>query len=152
MKAATLWMWTPAVFLVATVAFGAWRVHVALDDPHHAAVENPYQSGERWDEHQAALATSLALGYQTSLEMIAPGQLELRIQDSQGAAVSNLVGELRGFHNGYPKAIETVRWEEQEPGVYRATVEASRPGLWKWHAKEDDGPWLEDFKLHISAP
>lgn len=152
MKAATLWMWTPAVFLVATVAFGAWRVHVALDDPHHGAVENPYQDGERWDEHQAALAASMALGYQASLDMIAPGRLELRIQNSKGEAVSNLLGELRGFHNGYPQAIEAVRWEEKEPGVYRAVVDASRPGLWKWHAQEDDGPWQENFKLHISAP
>jgi len=152
MKAATLWMWTPAVFLVATVAFGAWRVHVALDDPHHGAVENPYQSGERWDEHQAALAASMALGYQSTLQFTAPGTLELRVQDREGKAVTGLVGELAGFHNGYPQAIETVRWEEQEAGVYRAAVQASRPGLWKWHAKEDDGPWFKDFKLHISAP
>lgn len=152
MKPGTLWMWTPVVILTATVAFGAWRWHVAVDDPHHGAVAHPYQDGENWDQHQAEAAARNALAWQSSLDNPAPDLLVLTLKDTQGKAITGLLGTLQGFHNGYPQAIETVPWQEQEDGVYHATVQASRAGLWKWRAQAKDSAWFQDFKLHVAAP
>jgi len=155
-RAGIMWMWTPVVILTATVVFGAWRMHVALDDPHFGTVEHPYEDGEHWDQHQAALAARNALGWQAELSAAPEGGLLLTIHDAQGAALLGVRGELSGFHNGFPQDILAVPLEELGDGRYLARVAPHRPGLWRWHARTDAltadaAPWFEDFKLHVDA-
>ncbi|MHC4838745.1 MAG: FixH family protein [Planctomycetota bacterium] len=148
MKAATLWMWTPAALLIATVAFGAWRVQVALDDPHHAAVATPYKDAQDWDQHLAALAARDALGWSSSLVAAAEGGLLLTLADADGTPLTGLAGTASGFHNGYPSQPLAAAWTERGEGVYHLDVAPARPGLWRWKVEASTQGWFEEFRLH----
>jgi len=150
-RAGIMWMWTPVVILTATVVFGAWRIQVALDDPHFGTVEHPYQDGEHWDQHQAAVAARDALGWQAALVVATDGSLLLTLHDAQGEPVAGGAGQLSGFHNGYPQAVQSLPLEALGGGKYRMQPAIGRSGLWRWHLTLDDSPYFQDFKLHLDA-
>jgi len=153
MKAETAWKWMPAVVLFATVVFAAWRIQLALGDPHFAAVENYYEKAEDWDAHMQEVRSSQALGWKVHLQTVhaaAEGlqKVVFEVQDVDGKAVEGLSAELKAFHNAYPKDAVSTSLIEETAGSYSTAIPLRRSGVWRWQLRLTRGEdlWLGDLK------
>lgn len=158
MKPETAWKWMPAFVLLATVVFAVWRIQVAVSDPHFGAVDQAYEKGARWDDHQARLQASEALGWQVGLtpgSVVAEGPSTsiLSIRDADGKVLLGLSGQVSAFHNAYPGQVYQAELVQLDVGNYAFDLPLSRAGLWRWQVElELDGKqWFGEFKEPISG-
>lgn len=157
MNPATFWKLVPVVLLGSTVAFGAWRVAVVLDDPSFAVEEDYYERGEHWDDEIAARAASAALGWNVTLEAeaVAVGdggedRLVLVVGNTEGP-VTGLTGEVQAFHNADPAHPREAVVEELGDGRYRFGLDVHRPGLWQWRVvlRRGDQTWRGTLRREV---
>ena len=146
MSAATAWKWMPATLLFLTVVFAAWRIQLALGDPHFAAVDDYYGRAADWDTHMQELRASDALGWKMTVQATRADaehvqEVRFRLHDAQGVPVSGMEGQLTAFHNAYPKQRVVQELQEEAPGTYRVSMLIARAGIWNWqfrlHRSED---------------
>ena len=158
MKPETAWKWMPAAILGATFIFGVWRVMVAVDDPHFAAVENAYEKGGNWDMHRAEVRASEALGWKISLT---PGaaqaegsvQSTLLIHSPDGAALGGVSGEVVAFHNGYPQQLYSAEIVASAPGQYSFEMPLHLAGYWRWQLRlqRGDDLWVGELRETVAS-
>lgn len=144
MSAATAWKWMPASLLFLTVVFAAWRIQLALGDPHFAAVDDYYGQAADWDTHMAEVHASNALGWKVELQPThADGanaqEVRFELHDAEGVPLSGVEGELTAFHNAYPKQQVVLALEEEAPGTYRVRMHLPRSGIWNWQFRLHHG-------------
>ncbi len=159
MKAETAWKWMPAVLLGLTLVFAAWRVQLALGDPHFAAVEDYYQKSMDWDEQQRLRQASQDLHWAVVLLPVRPrsegvSEVEFQVQDQNGQPVEGVQGSLRAFHNGYPsQAVECIL-QPIPGGRLRAKITFHHFGLWRWqlNLEKGDARWIGDLREYVNLP
>ena len=154
MDPATRWKLVPVAVLLPTVVFAAWRVHLALDDPHFAVPDDYYEQGKDWQAELERRAAAAELGWQADLEpgtIEGGGGVELRLLDAEGRPVSGAEGTLRAFQNAYPADVQELAWVEAEPGVYCAEVALARTGVWRWQLllARGDEAWQADLREEV---
>ncbi|MHC4824043.1 MAG: FixH family protein [Planctomycetota bacterium] len=147
MSAATAWKWMPFSLLLLTVLFAAWRIELALNDPHFAAVDDYYRQAADWDKHMEEVRTSQALGWRMTLSPVRADDRQVQdvlfsLQDAEGNPVPGVTGELTAYHNAYPKQRVVIDLEGLESGTYRARVLLDRPGIWNWQFRLHRGEQL----------
>ena len=156
MDPATRWKLVPVAVLLPTVLFAAWRIAVALDDPHFAVAEDYYVAAEDHDALVAARRAAAALGWEAELAAPALGAevVELTLRDGAGAPLAGAAGTLRAFHNAYPGQAREVAWEELGEGRYRAAVALDRPGQWRFDLRFTQGEdaWTAELREGDYAP
>lgn len=149
-----LWAWVPVLLLGSSVAFGAWRVAVILDDPSFAAEDRAYERGLEWDAELERRAASAALGWTVSVQPPpagGTGGLSVRVADRAGAPVAGLRGRVEGFHNAHPRELVEAALVERAPGEFAAAVIPRLPGLWQWRIalEGESGAWTGVVRAEV---
>lgn len=149
-----LWAWVPALLLGSSLAFGAWRVAVILDDPSFAAEDRAYERGQAWDAELEQRAATVALGWQ--VEIVPPaagaaGDLLVRVRNRDGVPVVGLRGRVEAFHNARPSELLEAALAEREAGLLVASAKPARAGLWQWRIvlEGEAGSWTGTLRAEV---
>jgi nitrogen fixation protein FixH len=133
---ARFWAWVPALLLGSMLLGLGTLAHIAIDDPHFALEPNYYDKAVHWDRTRAEASDSRALGLRVSSSAPSVGadgsaELELRVLDAKGAPFASAAVEVDAFPNAFATRRQHVTLREAAPGVYRAKLEHTVPGLWE---------------------
>jgi hypothetical protein len=132
----SIWAWVPALLLGSMLAGLGTLAYLAIDDPHFALEPNYYDKAVHWDRAREQARQTDALGLQLSLAplRLSPSrnvELELRITDRAGLALSGAEVRLQAFPNAYAQRSQTLVLTPGAPGTYRGTLANGTIGLWE---------------------
>lgn len=109
----------------------------ALTDPSFAVVPDYYNKALKWDEDAAHQQQSDALGWSSNVEFGAQDnsttmrQLIVTIANSTGDPIQGANLSATVFHPSRSNDIQSISFEEIEPGRYVGVFEPTRIGFWE---------------------
>jgi nitrogen fixation protein FixH len=152
-----LWPWVPAILLVSLIGTQLTVLASVLGDPAFATEPDYYQKAVDWDAHRAREQESQALGWNARVrwdERDAANlrSLHLELTAADGSAVPGAQVHVVAFHNA--RAAQPLELEplESSPGVYSATFEGHRPGLWELRIEATRGREAFETTLRHELP
>ena len=143
--------WTCVIcgFFAIDFAVAAIAISMVAGDPSFRSIPGYGERAVAWDVRQEGKRTSKELGWSVRLKRVEPSRdaIEVVVKDAANEPVIGGRGAVRMFH--FTRVAEQMRGElvEIEPGVYRATIDVSKPGRWQMdlelHADGDRNFWDE---------
>jgi len=132
----SFWAWVPALLLGSMLVGLGTLAYIAIDDPSFALEPNYYDKAVHWDQSQAALRESDALGLELTLAPLtiaSDGQVKLELAVNARGGLSFTGAEVRveAFPNAFASRIAQVTLRETAPGVYTGELPHGIPGLWE---------------------
>jgi nitrogen fixation protein FixH len=141
---AGIWPWVPALLLVSLLGTQLAVLSSALDDPAFATEPDYYRKALDWDMQQSRARASQALGWVARARAdgatLAAQTVSVSITDAQGAAVSGAALRATAFPNTRAGQARELSFREVSPGLYRAELGATRPGIWELRCSAARGP------------
>lgn len=134
------WTWPVAVgvLLAAGVGANVLLMMFAVDDPSFSVEPDYYAKAVHWDEHQALLRQSAALGWSAAID-VAPveittgrARVTIRLLDRDRRPVDGATISLRAFHNARASHVVTGTFVEGADHRYEAELPIRKPGLWEF--------------------
>lgn len=134
------WLWTGGIIAFFGIQAVIWAIAITLttNDPSHAIVADYEKSSLSWDQSQAILKQSQALGWQTELTVSRTasltGEREIRLQllDRAGRPIEVAEVNLEIFHYAQAAIVHQVQLQPQGQGVYAGKLPMQRSGYWRF--------------------
>ncbi|HWA74016.1 MAG TPA: FixH family protein [Polyangiaceae bacterium] len=126
------WAFLPVLLLAASLAGVGTMATIAARDPSFSLERDYYDRAVHWDREQAQAAENQRLGYQLSLRVSGPGEVEVSLADRQGGELRGAVLRAEAFSNARAANVQKLSFLEAADGTYRARIDAPRPGLWEF--------------------
>lgn len=141
----SLWAWVPALLLGSMLIGLGTLAYIAIDDPSFALEPNYYDKAVHWDQSQAALRESQALGLELALaplSIAADGQitLELSVNVQGGAPFADAEVQVTAFPNAFAGQMQQLTLREAAPGRYTGVLPRGVAGLWELRLAVRRGP------------
>ncbi len=132
------WLWPGIIVGILSVHTIACLVvvYIATSDPTHAVIPNYHEKALAWDQQQAKVRASSALGWtceiETALEADMLGERSVRIsmKDAAGEPITGAAVKLQTYHHARSGDVVDAEFGEGAPGEYVAMVTMRKPGLW----------------------
>lgn len=153
------YLWTGFILAFFMIQAILWSVAITLtaNDTSHAVVDDYEQKAVRWDQSQAAMRASEALGWRAKLEALPDPDLpnvrtiELTLTESDRGPVEIQAVSLNAFHTGHAAEVQTLILESIGPGIYAGNLRVREFGQWKFSGHIDVGQdhFLLDQRIWI---
>jgi len=123
--------------LALNAVIALWLVVRAVNDPSFAAESNAYEKAVRWDEHLAQLKFNEQLGWRAAIRIERAGEMRhdlvIDLKDAAGDGLDGANLKVETFHHARAASVAqiTLAPDPATPGVYRAAMNVTRPGLWQ---------------------
>lgn len=136
MKRGMQWPIGIAAVLLLSAGSNIWVAMIAARDESFAVEPDYYQKAVHFDDEMALRAQSERLQWHVapSLDLGTPGKagtVAATITDSTGAPIRGATVQLLAMHNARASHQLTATLAESGDGVYRAPLDAERPGEWE---------------------
>ena len=154
------WMCVIGGFFAIDFTIAAIAICMAAGDPSFRSIPGYGERAVAWDIRQERKNSSRDLGWKVAVHRVKPNHnaIEVVVRDAADNPVTGCKGSIQIFH--FTRVAEQFRGEltEIEPGVYRASINVSKPGRWQMHLEiQADGNrnfwdeqtlnWFESPKL-----
>ena len=112
-------------------------MHLAIGDPAGAVVPDYHNRALNWDATRRTHETAGRLGWEVTFEAsdVADDRgmraIELKIVDSEGAAIDDLVINGNLYHHAHADHVSPVSLKSVGEGKYLTLAPAARPGIWQ---------------------
>ena len=132
------WVWVPVGLLVASTLGVGSLAMIAVQDPNFALEPKYYEKALHWDRTQAQAADNERLRYRVELvsEIAADERgnatLRVRITDANGREVDHATVRATAFANAFAGQQTMLEFQQTEPGLYSAQLNARHLGLWEF--------------------
>lgn len=126
------WIAIIVAFFLAQAVLWTFAIVTVASDPSHAVVANYDARALDWDAQRARAQ----IGWQATVELDRTHAL-VRIVDADGAPVQAEHIELAIFHKAEAAHRQSLALHTIAPGVWEASVELRRPGLWQLELTAD---------------
>ena len=154
------WPWIAVALLGGHATLICVAVTLAVGRVGQTGVQpDYYQRAVAWDDRQAALRASEALGWSVACDTTlgntdAPGDLIVTLHDADGAPLTGATIDVDLYH-----AVRTDRRTASAPiptdtpGEYRAHPTLQTPGLWRVEIRVTHGEyvWVGEFTQQLGA-
>jgi len=145
-------LWTGGIIAFFSIQAVIWAIAITLttNDKSHAVVADYEKSTLSWDQSQAILQRSQAMGWTAELA-IAPiasvtgeREITLRLHDRNQQPVQVSAINLEVFHYAQAAIVHSVKLLPQGAGVYAGKLQMQRSGYWKFSTVIDhpDGQFI----------
>lgn len=128
----------------------------ATRDPSFAVEPDYYDKAVRWEETQEQTAANAELGWVASCSATreAPSdhvRLELTLKDRGSAPLRGVKASAVVFASARAAERFEITFVEHEPAMYRAMLDAPRPGVWRvrLRAVADGAIFTSEFDLSV---
>ena len=152
------WGWPVGIVIALALSAGAniAFMMVARSDQAFAIEPDYYEKSVRWDEAMAQERHNVELGWGavaalTLARADAPGEIAITLRDREGTAVGGAHVSIVAMHNARASQRHQVDLSEREPGLYRAALDARRPGEWEIRVTADRPPYHFTQALRLSV-
>jgi nitrogen fixation protein FixH len=154
------WGWPIGIAAVLALSAGAniAIMVVAKQDEAFAIEPAYYEKALRWDDTMAQERRNLALGWDASATMVlarpgTPGALDIALSDRTGLPIDSAVVSVEAMHNARASQRYHAVLAEAEPGTYRASMDAHRPGEWEVRvtAQRAGDRFTQTLRLSVAA-
>jgi len=132
----TLWMLLPVALLVTSVSGWLWMVSIAVDDPGFALEPDYYKKSSSYDDVMSQQARNSQLGHQVQVVSFSvldteTAELIVQVKDREGRGIDGAEVTAEGLFVGRAFRIQESAFVGRGDGVYVATFNEPRPGLWE---------------------
>lgn len=132
----TLWMLLPVALLVTSVSGWLWMVSIAVDDPGFALEPDYYKKSSSYDDVMSQQARNSQLGYQVQIVSFSvldteTAELIVQVKDREGRGIDDATVTAEGLFVGRAFRIQESTFASRGDGVYAATFNEPRAGLWE---------------------
>ena len=136
MKRGMQWPIGIAIILLVSAGSNIWVALIASKDEAFAVEPDYYQKAVHFDDEMALRAESQRLGWHVTptLDLGTPGKagaVAATLTDSAGTPIRGATVQLLAMHNARASHQLTATLAESGDGVYRAPLDAERPGEWE---------------------
>jgi len=136
MKRGMQWPIGIALVLILSAGSNIWVAMIASRDESFAVEPEYYQKAVHFDDEMALREASYRLGWHLtpSLALGSPsreGTVSAALTDSAGTPIRGATVQLLAMHNARASHQLTATLAEVGDGVYRAPLDAERPGEWE---------------------
>ncbi len=143
------WIW-PAIIVgllaVHTLAM-LIVIMIATNNPSEAVVSDYHAKAVAWDEHQAQVRASEALGWTVAVEaspqpdLLNQRTVRISLKDADANPLTDAKVHLKAYHHARAADIKEADVEERAPGEYIVMIDMRRNGMWAFeieaHKDED---------------
>jgi nitrogen fixation protein FixH len=119
-------------FFALDIAIAVIAISMAAGDPSFRSIPGFGERSVAWDQRRALKEAWNNQGWQVRVSRVAPKMdgIEIVIKSESGEPVSGCTGYVTLFH--FTRVARQFRETliEVEPGLYRASVDVAKPGMW----------------------
>jgi hypothetical protein len=135
-KGALFWMLVPVILLGVSSAGWLTMVSIAVDDPGFAVERDYYKKASNYDEVISQRGDNERLGWRATVigfEISPNGTagLSVSLKNAEGEAITGARVRVEAFPNARAAQVQDVVLAEGSAGVYRASFDRPRVGLWE---------------------
>ena len=127
------WICVICGFFAIDFTIAAIAISMAAGDPSFRSIPGYGERAVAWDVRQERKSASRNLGWKVEVKRVAPNRnaSEVIVRDAANDPVTGCKGSIQMFH--FTRVADQLRGEltEIEPGVYRASIDVSKPGRWQ---------------------
>lgn len=146
MKPGALWPWVIGGALVLHVVVSLGVVFFAASDASYAIEEDYYDKAINWDKKRAQDQLNDELDWSLAFAVAPPAvpgerpKLDVRLADANGESLTGATIALETFHKASSGDIIRIAIPpSEEAGLYTASPEMRRNGLWELRFTVDHG-------------
>ncbi len=150
------WALLPVGLLVGLMTIQIVMLMISTNDPGFAVEPDYYQKAVNWDEQQAELRRSAALGWETKLSVAPPSELgqatlSVNVNDRRGIPLGGAQVLVSAFHNARAAQVHELQLSETSDGHYAGVLQARRPGIWEFRLRvlRDGQTFLRTQQLEL---
>jgi nitrogen fixation protein FixH len=155
-RAGRRWIVAVVGLLILQMGLTLYGVGYAIRGGKSAAVEDDYYNKAlHWDDHEALVRASAALGWKAQVTVgdaaTTEGDHALMIQlnDATGKALEGAQINVAYFHHAAPLDLQQVTLKATGGGMYAASAPLKREGIWEFritiHRPQDCGCGTDTF-------
>lgn len=152
-----MWPALVVMLLLIPVLADAFLIYKVQSDPSFSVEEDYYQKALNWDAKMAQDRANATLGWEASAVTMAQDNgkrlLRLGLTDSTGAPVEAASIEVVVFHNARYKRRQTVTLSAVGDGVYQASLNMAKPGIWELRVKavQGDVRFTDTLRMEVES-
>ena len=126
------WVLLIVGFFSLDIAIAAIAISMAAGDPSFRSIPGFGERAVAWDQRQSLKEAWNKQGWAIEIARVQPSMdaVEIVLKDAAGNPVSGCTGSVTMFHYTRVATQWKAPLEETQPGLYRAKVDVSKPGMW----------------------